>query len=122
VRADPVQNSAALDGDVRSPVARRNGDDQEASGRVGVARYRQGLDTHGLVYSFPGRLYCLLLDDHQRMLMQGGGAVGVVGTDSDDQDAPADIGQCDQIISKVVNVIELSFEVKMTGLAGAFTD
>jgi hypothetical protein len=56
------------------------------------------------------------------MLMQGSGAVGVVGTDSDDQDAPADIGQCDQIISKVVNVIELSFEVKMTGLAGAFTD
>ena len=35
---------------------------------------------------------------------------------------PADIGQRDQIISKVVNVIELPFKVKMTGLAGAFTD
>jgi hypothetical protein len=67
-------------------------------------------------------LYCLLLNDHERMLMQGGGTVGVVSTDSDDQDAPAYIGQCDQIISKVVNVIELPFEVKMTGLAGAFTD
>ena len=54
VRADPMQNSAALDGDVRSPVARRNGDHQEAFARVGAARYCQGLDAHGLVYSVPG--------------------------------------------------------------------
>ena len=54
--------------------------------------------------------------------MERGGTVGVVGTDSDDQDASADIGQRGQIISKIVDVVELPFEVKMTGLYGALTD
>src|SRR5947207_1583170 len=107
---------------MRSPVAWRHTDHEEAPGRVALAQNNDGLDAQRLVYAISCCLHGLLLDDLEHLLVQGSSVVGVVSADADDEDTSAYVCQCYEIIGKVVGIVDLSLEVKVPSFEGTLAD
>ena len=122
MRTNPVQNSAFFDGDVRSAVAGRYCNNEEASRRISLARHCQQLNAEWFVNAIPGCLYRLLLDYVESLLMQGHGQVCLVGTYAEDESTAANIGQSAKVISQIIYVVKLPLEVKVPGLASSLVN
>ncbi len=54
--------------------------------------------------------------------MQGICTIRPVGTYADHERATADVGQCDEIVSEIVNAVELPLEVQALALTNAFVN
>jgi hypothetical protein len=62
----------------------------------------------------------LLLDRTEVLLMQGIGTVCPIGTYTDNEGTAADVGQCAEIVSKIIDTVELPLKVQALALASAF--
>ncbi len=117
MRTNAVQHPPFFDSDVRSAVARWYRNNEEASSSISLAWHSEQLNAERFVNAIPGGLHRLLLGCVKSLLMQGRGAVCLVGTYAEDQNTTADVGQGTEVVSQVIHVVKLPLEVKVPGLA-----
>jgi hypothetical protein len=122
VRSHTVKHTALLGRKVRSPATRWNQNNDKALRRISVSGHQQQLYTERFIYPISGRLHYLLFDGAEILLMQGRSAVCPVCAHTDDENTTTHVRHCAQIVSKIINTMELSLEVKALGLVSPLAD
>jgi len=98
MRADTVQHTTPLGGDVRSPVAGWHTDNDEARSRASGSRHQHQLYVERFVYAISCCLHYLLFNRVEILLMRGNGAISLISANTEDKNAAPNVGHGTEVV------------------------